>query len=230
MRSEWVKDLFMKTCFSAGGHRHQIHQQLCELLAGTEISEMLDRVERAHDKKSCNDLYRRYLWDYIRSVHQVTHNHSGVEYKVSCVCGSGVCVLVKDFFLLQLIENALNSMISSPELSISLAKCPPLLSRIAAVHVAYHHCQRELLWFGCLTAQLPGVLMMLQDVPHNPDRMELQLHAVQVVLDDNLTPPLEASDREHLPQWLVWMQLCQNAIDSILMLRKETEGLAAAVL
>ena len=72
--------------------------------------------------------------------------------------------------------------------------------------------------------------MTLNDVPHNPDRIELHLQAVQVVLDDNLTPPLEASDREHLPQWLVWMQLCQNAIDSILTLRKETEGLAAAVL
>ena len=134
------------------------------------------------------------------------------------------------FFLLQLIGEALNTMISSPDLSLPLAKCPPLLSRIAAVHVAYHHCQRELLWFGRLTAQLPGVLMRLNDVLHNPDRMELHLQAVKVVLEDNLTPPLAASDREHLPQWLVWMQLCQNAIDSILTLRKETEGLAATVL
>ena len=47
---------------------------------------MLDRVGRVLDEESCNDLYRRYLQDYIRSVHQVTHKHSGVEYKVKCVC------------------------------------------------------------------------------------------------------------------------------------------------
>ena len=46
---------------------------------------MLDRVGRAQDEESCTDLYRRYLQDYIRSVHQVTHKHSGAEYKVSCV-------------------------------------------------------------------------------------------------------------------------------------------------
>ena len=46
---------------------------------------MLDRVGRVLDEESCNDLYRRYLCDYIRSVHQVTHKLSGVEYKVSCV-------------------------------------------------------------------------------------------------------------------------------------------------
>ena len=70
---------------SSGGHRQQIHQQLCELLSGTGISGMLDRVGRAQDEESCTDLYRRYLQDYIRSVHQVTHKQSSVEYKVSCV-------------------------------------------------------------------------------------------------------------------------------------------------
>ena len=87
MRSR-VKDTFIhESCLlSAGGHCQQIHQQLCELLARTRISEMLDRVGRAQDEESCTDLYRRYLQDYIRSVHQVTHKHSSVEYMVSCVC------------------------------------------------------------------------------------------------------------------------------------------------
>ena len=48
---------------------------------------MLDRVGRVLDEESCNDLYKRYLQDYIRSVHQVTHNCSGDEYKVRCLCG-----------------------------------------------------------------------------------------------------------------------------------------------
>ena len=46
---------------------------------------MLDKVGRVQDEESCTDLYRRYLHDYIRSVHQVTHKQSSVEYKVSCV-------------------------------------------------------------------------------------------------------------------------------------------------
>ena len=80
--------LFMShVLLSAGSHHQQIHQQLCELLAGTGISEMLDRVGRVQDEESCNDLYKRYLHDYIRSVHQVTHKCSRVEYKVRCVCG-----------------------------------------------------------------------------------------------------------------------------------------------
>ena len=43
---------------------------------------MLDRVEIVQDEESCSDLYRRYLRDYIRCVHQVTHNESLLEYKV----------------------------------------------------------------------------------------------------------------------------------------------------
>ena len=46
---------------------------------------MLDRVGSVQDEESCSDLYRRYLHDYIRSVHQVTHKFSGAEYMVSCV-------------------------------------------------------------------------------------------------------------------------------------------------
>ena len=182
------------------------------------------------DEESCNDLYRRYLRDYIRCVHQVTHKQSPIEYKVRrSVLHNESKLMIPLFSLVQLIEEALNTMINSPDLSLPMPKCPLLFSRIAAVHVAYYQCQRELLWFGRLTAQLPGVLMMLPDVTHNPEKMELHLHAVRVALDDNLTPPLEASEKEHLPQWLVWMQLCQSATDSILTLRQDTDGICREV-
>ena len=73
-----------KQCFvSTGGHRHQVHRQVCELLANTGTGEVLDRV--GEEEELSGDLYRRYLHDYIRSVHQVTHKQSSVEYKVSCV-------------------------------------------------------------------------------------------------------------------------------------------------
>ena len=121
-------------------------------------------------------------------------------------------------------------MIDTPDLSPHVSKHTALFSRVVAVHVAYQDCRRELLWFGRLTTHLPGILVKLSDVPHNPDRLELHLHAVQVALDNELTPPLSVQNKQNLPVWLVWMQLCQNAIDSILTLGHETKGLAATVL
>ena len=56
---------------------------MCELLANTGTGEVLDSV--GEEEEHSGDLYRRYLHDYIRSVHQVTHKQSSVEYKVSCV-------------------------------------------------------------------------------------------------------------------------------------------------
>ena len=129
----------------------------------------------------------------------------------------------------KLIEEALNIMISSYDLSPHTAHHATLLCHVTAVHVAYHNCQTELLSFGRLTALLPGVVVKLREVKHNPDRLELHLHAVREVLDDNLTPPLNLKDRKHLSKWLVWMQLCQNAIESIITLGQDTNKLAAAM-
>ena len=125
-----------------------------------------------------------------------------------------------------MIEAALDAIITSPDLSPPNSPHPPLLSRVAAVHTAYQHYQRELLWFGSLTSHLPGVLISLQDITHNPDKLELHLQAVQMVLENELIPPLTAKNKKHLPQWLMWMQLCQNAIESIITLGRESEGRA----
>ena len=144
-----------------------------------------------------------------------------------------MCVIVSLAFslsLLQLIEEALHTMIDTPDLSLHVSKHTALFSRVVAVHVAYQDCQRELFWFGRLTTHLPGILVILSDVPHNPDKLELHLHAVQVALDNELTPPLTMQNKQNLPVWLVWMQLCQNAIDSILTLGHEIKGLAATML
>ena len=121
----------------------------------------------------------------------------------------------------------MDTIISSFDLHAS--RHAPLLCHVTAVHVAYHNCQRELLRFGCLTAQLPGVVVKLTKVTHNPDRLVLHLQALGVVLDDNLTPPLDLKDRKHLSKWLVWMQLCQNAIESIITLGQDTNELTAVV-
>ena len=45
---------------------------------------------------------------------------------------------------------------------------------------------------------------------------ELPLHAVGVAIKSELALPHKPDDKEHIPQRLVKLQLCQNAIDSII--------------
>ena len=44
--------------------------------------------------------------------------------------------------------------------------------------------------------------------------MDIHLHAVQFALED-LELPLDEDNREHFPQRLLRLQLCQNTINSI---------------
>ena len=50
---------------------------------------------------------------------------------------------------------------------------------------------------------------------HSSQYFELPLHAVSVAIKSELALPLK-QDREYLPQRLIKLQLCQNAIDSII--------------
>ena len=51
---------------------------------------------------------------------------------------------------------------------------------------------------------------------HSSQYFELPLHAVSVAIKNELSLPLKPEEREYLPQRLVKLQLCQNAIDSII--------------
>ena len=129
-----------------------------------------------------------------------------------------------------MIEQALDVIIKGPGLS-PLAPSSthsPLLWHVAAVHVAFHHCRQELLWFNQLTSHMPGVLVKLQDITHSEKRLQLHLHAVKIAIEDTLSPLLYSKGGKHIPQWLVNVQLCRNAIDSILTLAQDTP-LAASV-
>ena len=109
-------------------------------------------------------------------------------------------------------------IITSPELASSSQS---LLYRIAAVHVAYYHCQQEIMWFGQLTTHKPGILARLGgDIEHGT-QMQLHLRAVREVLQD-LRPPLERDNKHQITKWLKDIQLLQNAIESILALNDET--------
>lgn len=64
--------------------------------------------------------------------------------------------------------------------------------------------------------------------------MELPLHAVEVAITSELALPLDPNDREYIPQRLIKLQLCQNAIDSILVigsvtLNEESKELSARI-
>ena len=50
--------------------------------------------------------------------------------------------------------------------------------------------------------------------------MELQLHAVQVTLED-IRLPVDPADKQYIPQRLIKLHLCQNVIDSILSLQHQ---------
>ena len=109
--------------------------------------------------------------------------------------------------------DALHMVVTSPELA---STSQSLLSRVAAVHVAYYHCQQEIMWFGQLTSHKPGILVKLGDIEHGV-QMELHLRAVHEVLQD-LKPPLDQSDKHQISKWLTDIQLLRNTIDSILAL------------
>ena len=55
------------------------HTQLCMLLDDTPIASVLHKVSEEH----WMELYHRYLYDFIRSVHHVPHHKSNDEYEVS---------------------------------------------------------------------------------------------------------------------------------------------------
>ena len=104
-------------------------------------------------------------------------------------------------------------VVTSPELA---STSQSLLSRVAAVHVAYYHCQQEIMWLGQLTTHKPGILARLGDIKHGV-QMELHWRAVHEVLQD-LEPPLNQIDKHQISKWLNDVQLLRNTIDSILAL------------
>ena len=101
------------------------------------------------------------------------------------------------------------------------------------------------MWFGQLTTHIPGILIQLDKAigyynhiilfdisvfiyieEYSSQYMELPLYAVKVAINENnLALPLDPDDRAYVPHRLVKLQLCQNAIDSILTLAEPTAEL-----
>lgn len=68
--------------FYVGGYWPEVHKKLCALVSDTPLGAVLLSVQ---DKGQCEELYRRYLHDFVHSVHKCTHKqeeNNKVEYKV----------------------------------------------------------------------------------------------------------------------------------------------------
>ena len=61
---------------------------------------------------------------------------------------------------LQLVADALNGMVHAPELS-SVDGHESLPRRVIALHLVHRQCRSQLLWFGELALQKPGILNSL---------------------------------------------------------------------
>ena len=59
--------------------------------------------------------------------------------------------------------------------------------------------------------------------------MEVSLYAVKVTINEYLALPLDSDDIQYIADRLVKLQLCQNAINSILTLEKSTTELAREI-
>lgn len=60
-----------------GSNWPEVHKQLCEILADTPEASVL-KVSGKHQMT----FYQYYLHDFLRSIHQVTHNMAKKEYEV----------------------------------------------------------------------------------------------------------------------------------------------------
>ena len=77
-----------------GNSRQALHKQLCEAIFQMEIGEVLKSVQDEY----CEDFYKYYLHDFVRSVHMCQHKKNEqeeAEYNVSisivsmCLCIGG---------------------------------------------------------------------------------------------------------------------------------------------
>ena len=75
---------------------------------------------------------------------------------------------------------------------------------------------------GSLIIMILMMFHLFYNTEQYNQHMELHLHAVKVALE-HLTIPLEKENRKYIQSRLIKIQLCQNAIDSILTLSQGNE-------
>ena len=85
-RLQWFHSKPVMVCSPSltGSNRRQLCQQLAVLVIDSDLGETLQSVH----EDDCEEMYRRYLHDFVRSVHRCSHKTEQLvtdEYKV-CTC------------------------------------------------------------------------------------------------------------------------------------------------
>lgn len=65
-----------------GSSTRQMHAQLCVMVSDTPLGVILSSIQ---DSRQCEELYQRYLHDFVHSVHKCPHRlaeNVNNEYKV----------------------------------------------------------------------------------------------------------------------------------------------------
>ena len=147
-----------------------MHQQLIKLVQGTAMGKTLLSVS----EEDCEEMFQRYLHDFVRIVHKCSHKGQEIvskEYKVrlryiSLTHDRTDCAPSPPLSLLQLISDAIHKMIVHASDFNTIDGHMTLTDRIAAVHIVYSSICKELHWFDQLTFQYPGIVyILLEEVP-----------------------------------------------------------------
>lgn len=72
--------LFMSSNPLAGSDKVQLYNQLCAILEPTSVGEILRTVVM-----DCEELYKRYLHDFVRLAHRCKHKNQEEEYEVRTI-------------------------------------------------------------------------------------------------------------------------------------------------
>ena len=64
-----------------------MHKKLCSLVSDSPLGDVLQSVkDEKQGEEQCEELYRRYLYDFVRSVHKCTHKTEEIVKHENQVC------------------------------------------------------------------------------------------------------------------------------------------------
>ena len=84
----------MDNLLHIGTQRAQVHRQLCSLVSDTPLGDVLTSVQ---DGGLCVELYRRYLHDYVHSVHKCSHKMEQTIKNEYQVCYATIIIILYYF-------------------------------------------------------------------------------------------------------------------------------------
>ena len=129
-------------------------------------------------QNDCGEMYRRYLHDFVSTVHKCTHGEKEIVMQENEVPNLEKRNITLDFYiplfltsnsfcvnfvfsLSQIIWNTIHNLIIHGSMLNSASGQMTLNKWITAVHIVYNSVCEELHWFGQLTSLHPGIVSIL---------------------------------------------------------------------